>query len=113
MKKTDMIIFFSIVFLIYFLVNFYIFLRGWQAIPEGSVLRTIYIPLFIIISLSFIAGRILERVWLSRVSDVVVWIGSFWLGAMLYFFLIIIFLDILRLINSSVHIFSCIWNIQL
>jgi predicted MPP superfamily phosphohydrolase len=34
-----------------------------------------------------------------------VWIGSFWLGAILYFFLIIIFLDILRLINNSFPFF--------
>ena len=100
-----MIIFLSIVFLIYFLINFYIFIRGWQAISSIPSYKPFYIILFVLISLSFIAGRFLEKIWLSKVSEIVVWIGSFWLAAMLYFFLIILFLDLLRLINGAINFF--------
>lgn len=56
--------------------------------------------------MAFIFGRILERYWLSLVSDVFVWIGSFWLAAMLYFFLTIVLLDIARIINHFFPFFS-------
>jgi len=99
MKTLNFVIFFSIVFAVYGSVNYYIFIRGWQSLPAGSMVRSIYLPLFIFVALSFIAGRILENIWLSKVSDVLVWIGSFWLAAMVYFLFIVIVLDIVRLIN--------------
>jgi len=99
MKLSYFLIFFSIVLTIYGLVNYYIFVRGFQAIPADSALRSAYIFLFLFVAASFIAGRFLERAYLSWFSDVLVWVGSFWLGAMLYFFLLILFLDIIRLAN--------------
>ena len=99
MRTLNFVIFFSIVLAIYGSVNYYIFIRGWQSLPAGSTLRSIYLPLFLFVALSYMAGRILENVWLSKLSDVLVWIGSFWLAAMIYFLLIIIILDILRLMN--------------
>jgi predicted MPP superfamily phosphohydrolase len=102
MKQSGFLIFFSIVLAVYAAVNYYIFIRGWQAIPRESVLRTYYVIIFIFIALSYIIGRILERIYLSSWSDILVWIGSFWLAAMLYFFLIIVFLDLVRLVNHFV-----------
>ncbi len=102
MKSTNFIIFFSIVLAIYGLVNYYIFIRGWQAIPTGSAARIYYLVIFVLVASSFIAGRFLERIYLSRLSDAIVWIGSFWLGAMLYFFLTIYILDVVRLIDHFI-----------
>ena len=102
--KSTFIIFFTIVLTIYGLINFYIFVRGWQAIPQQSNLRIYYLIIFLILSLSYIAGRILERYWMSFVSDALTWIGSFWLGAMVYFLMVIILFDILRLINIFIPI---------
>ena len=56
-----MLIFFLIVFSIYFLANFYIFIKGFRAIPEGGSLRLIYSIVFIILASTFIAGKFLER----------------------------------------------------
>jgi predicted MPP superfamily phosphohydrolase len=105
MKTTNLIIFFSIVFAIFALINFYIFIRGWQALPQGSAIRKIYLILFLIAFLSFIGGRILERYYYSAFSDILIWIGSFWFAAILYFFLIVIFLDVLRTINASTPLY--------
>jgi predicted MPP superfamily phosphohydrolase len=99
MKQSSFLIFVAIVLAIYAAVNYYIFIRGWQALPRGSSLRTYYLVIFLIVALSFIAGRIFERVYLSCWSDILVWIGSFWLAAMLYFFIIVVLLDEIRLIN--------------
>ncbi len=96
------LIFFSIVMLVYGLINYYIFIRGFQAIQAGSVLRTWYVIIFLVLAASYVAGRFLERIWLGPVSDALLWIGSFWLGAMMYFFLLVVFVDLLRLINHFV-----------
>lgn len=105
MKTSNFIIFFAIVFIIYGAVNYYIFIRGWQALPEGSIVRKIYLITFLLVSTTFIYGRILEKYFYSTFSDIVIWIGSFWLGAILYFFFIVVFLDVLRTINASTPLY--------
>ncbi|MEK6571677.1 MAG: metallophosphoesterase [Bacteroidota bacterium] len=105
MRKRAFFIFFSIVLTVYGLINFYIFIRGWVAFPQDSSLRILFLVVFLIFSLSFIAGRFLERVALSWFTNALVWIGSFWLGAMVYFFLIIVAIDLLRLINFTIRFF--------
>ncbi len=103
MKTSQYISFFTIVLTIYALVNFYIFIRGWQAVPAHTIYRPIYLILFLLVSLSFIGGRILERYWPDGVINALVWVGSCWLGAMLYFFLIVFLLDLVRLSNAIGH----------
>ena len=105
MRKRAFISFFTIALSIYALINFYIFIRGWGVISADASLRFWYVALFLIFSLSFIAGRFLERAALSRFSTALVWIGSFWLGAMVYFFFIVFTIDILRLANSIIPFF--------
>jgi len=105
MRTLNFVIFFSVVLTIYGSVNYYIFIRGWQSIPAGSSLRAYYLPLFLFVSISYVAGRVLENIWLSKLSDILVWIGSFWLAAMLYFFLIVLLLDIIRLTNHFFPIY--------
>jgi len=105
MRTINFIIFFSIFFAVYGLINYYIFIRGWQAIPYDSPLRIYYLIVFLILALSFIVGRVLENYWLSILSDALVWTGSFWLSAMLYFFLIVVLLDISRLVNHWLPFF--------
>ncbi len=105
MKALPFILFFGIFFTVYGLLNYYIFIRGWQAIPQDSTLRTAYLVLFLVLALAFIGGRFLERVWLSPISETLVWLGSFWLAAMLYFLLGILLLDLLRLADWFIPFF--------
>jgi len=102
MKPIYFIIFFTIFFSIYGLINYYILVRSLQSFSFNSNVKPYYISFFLLISLSFIIGRILENYWLNPFSKTFVWIGAFWLAAMLYFFLIVFLLDIVRLVN---HIF--------
>ncbi len=97
MKKSSFVIFFSIVFSVYGLVNYYIFITGWNALPHSSPVNWFYITIYLILSLSFIAGRFLERAMLNWFSSLLVWIGAFWLGAMVYFLLFAVFFDLIRL----------------
>ncbi len=103
--KASFLLFFSLVIAVYFSLNYYIYVRGLQAIPQGSSFRTYYKFLFLLLALSFIASRFLERIAINKISEVMMWIGNIWLGAILYLFLFILLLDLLRLANTLFHIF--------
>ncbi|HEX2866043.1 MAG TPA: metallophosphoesterase [Ignavibacteriales bacterium] len=101
----NFIIFFSIVLLLYGLINYYIFIRGWQAIPKGSPVRAYYLIIFLFLALSYFAARWLEKKAFYAVSDPLMWIGAFWLAAMVYFLFAVVLLDILRLANHFTGFF--------
>lgn len=101
----NFIIFLGIVLLVYGLVNYYIFIRGWQAIPKGSSVRTYYLIFFLFLALSYVIGRALEKQAFYGVSDILMWIGAFWLAAMVYFLFAVIILDLLRLVNHFTGFF--------
>lgn len=97
MKSYQFLIFFSIVMLIYASVNYYIYSRAMQAIPADSSFRNWFRWGFIILASSYVAGRFLERAYLSAFSDVLTWVGAFWLAVMLYGFLMVVLVDLVRL----------------
>jgi uncharacterized protein len=100
MKASQFVVFLSVVLSIHFLVNLYIYFRGLHAFPVNSNYRTWYTVIFIFFFLSYIAARFLDRLYPSFLSDLFTWIGSFWLGAMAYLFLLFLLIDIILLINK-------------
>ena len=108
MKKSQFVIFLSIVFTVYGLVNLYIFLTGWNAVPPHY--KLLYSAAYFFLSLSYIAGRFLERKFLNAVSLFFVWVGSFWLAAMVYFLLFSIAFDLLRLFNLIIPVYPGFLN---
>jgi uncharacterized protein len=109
MKTGSFIAFFTIVLAVYGLANTYIFSRGLQAIPIGSAYRVWFIIGFWFLVSTFVVGRVLDRTGASGLSTVLTWIGSFWLGAMLYFLLSVVFIDLARLLNWMFHIFPSVF----
>lgn len=105
MKTSAFIIFFTVVLVIYGLVNSYIFIRGLQAIPAGSIWRPWYVAGFWFIASTFVLARIMERLYPCGFTGVITWIGSFWLAFMLYFILVALLIDFARIINYFFHIF--------
>ncbi len=103
MKHHVIIIFFTIFFSVYFAANYYIFIRGWQALPQGYLLKYLYEFLFVLFSISFVIGRFADRISHSELNHLFIWIGSFWLAALIYFFLIILLVDIVKLTNYGFH----------
>ncbi len=94
-----MVIFFSIFFAVYAVINYYIFIRGWQALEGFPHLRIFYLIIFLILSLSYIAAKFLISYLPLYIYNIMLWIGSFWFALMLYFFLFIVLLDFIRLLN--------------
>ena len=97
MKKHSFFIFFFIIFTVYGLVNFYIFITGWHAIPASY--NSWYLVIFFVLSLSYFAGRFLEKAHPGFFSTILIWLGSFWMAAMVYFLFSVILIDLLRLVN--------------
>ncbi len=104
MNKRAQYIFFSVFLSIFGLVNYYIFIRGFQGLEALPMARSFYIAAFLIVAPSFIIGKFVERKRVSLFTDVMIWIGSFWFAFILYFFLSIVLLDVLRLINWTFNI---------
>ncbi|MFA5803012.1 MAG: metallophosphoesterase [Melioribacteraceae bacterium] len=103
MKLSQQLLFFGIVFSIYGLISFYIVRRALLVVPESY--KSLFIITSAIIMLSFIAGRFLERVSVNFISNTLIWIGSFWIAFMFYFFLVLVIIDLLRLINLIIPFF--------
>ena len=89
-----MLIFFTIVFAIYFLANYYIFIKGYRAIGIPGNFRLIYTIIFIVLAMTFVAGKIFERNHSSVFTDILNIIGGFWMAFMLYGFLLLLLSDI-------------------
>jgi uncharacterized protein len=103
MKQQVLIIFFTIFFGLYFAVNYYIFIRGWQSLPNIIFVKKIYISFFILVAFAFIIGRFTDHISFTGLNHLFIWIGSFWLGAMLYFFLSVIIVDLVKILNYGFH----------
>lgn len=103
--RYRMIIFFTIVFIVYFSANIWLFWKGYTGIPELRKYRLIYFISFGLLSLSFIAGKILESRHSSVLSDILNISGGFWLGFLLYAVLLTVLADISILtIRLSGHV---------
>lgn len=100
-----MAIFFTVFFSIYSAINYYIFLRGWQALSGHPHFRIFYTVIFIFVSTSYIASKFLSSYLPAFFYDILVWIGSLWFAFFVYFLLSVFFIDILRLINFQFHFF--------
>lgn len=110
MRNIQFIIFFSIVLSVYSLLSYYIYSKGIQAFPSGTSGRNWFKFIFLFLTVSYVFARVLEKIYLSVLSDVFTWIGSFWLAAFFYFLLIAVTIDLLRLVNAIVPYFPEAWK---
>jgi hypothetical protein len=97
-----MLVFITIALTIYGLVNLYVARRGAQALASVPLARTIFLVVYIVLAVSYPAGRILRTqaengftVWLDNV-------GAFHMVIMFYGLLGVILVDIVRLANAFV-----------
>jgi hypothetical protein len=98
MKKYQMLVFFAIVLTIYSLVNYYLYYKGYKALPALQNNRLIYSVTFLLLAVLFIVAKILESKHSSIITDILNIVGGFWLAFMLYGFLFFLLSDILILI---------------
>src|SRR5665647_1869329 len=91
----------SVIFLIYGGINYYIVLRGWQAlfsyVPFLS--SKVYWPIFVLLSFSYLFSRLSEKFLPTALYEWLTLIGAYWLAFMSYFLIVITAIDILRLFD--------------
>lgn len=95
-------IFFIVFISIYTLINSYIFIRGWQSLSYLPFLKPFYIIIFFLFSFSYIFIKIFSEKIPPFLHDSLLWIGSFWFAFLLYFVLILLLIDLVRLIDHFV-----------
>ena len=100
--------FFAIFFTIYAALNYYIFIRGWQALAVNPHARIFYLIIFLVFSLSYLAAKIFTKYFPSFLYDIILWIGALWFALMVYFFIAVVFLDVIRLFNWQLNFFPSI-----
>jgi predicted MPP superfamily phosphohydrolase len=95
-----------VVFLIYGGLNYYIGLRGWQALFSFIPILSskVYWPVFWLISLSFLLSRFGHKFLPTVISEAMTLVGAYWLAFMWYFLLVITALDFLRLLDRFLRL---------
>lgn len=97
MKNNTFVIFLLIIFGLYGLINYYLIKRGWQAFKDKPKLQLIYFIVLFLFSLAYPLARLLPARSFGPVRPFLLLGGSFYLGFMFYFWLLILISDLFRL----------------
>lgn len=95
--------FFIFIFLIYGAVCFYVSFRGWQTLPNIKTVKIVYLILIILLSLGYIVGVAFQRHIPLGVARVIEYVGSMWFIFLLYAFMAVVLIDIVRLFDHWFH----------
>lgn len=96
MRSSALIIFLTVVLVIYGSINGYIFWRGWQAFSHQKLFRLIFVLVFSLLMLAFPLGRIINGQFRHHLSERLVVLGSYYLALMLYLLLLLLLKDVIR-----------------
>jgi hypothetical protein len=98
-----MFLFFTIFFTVYTALNYYVFIRGWQALASYSYLRPYYIAIFILVAYGYVFSKLLYKFLPPLVYDIWLGVGAIWFAFLVYFILTLLLIDIVRLFDSWFH----------
>ena len=100
-----MFLFFTIFFTVYTALNYYVFIRGWQALASYSSLRPYYIVVFVIVAYGYVFSKLLYKILPPLVYDIWLGVGAIWFAFLVYFILTLLLIDIVRLFDTWFHFF--------
>jgi predicted MPP superfamily phosphohydrolase len=98
-----MFVFLAVAIAIYGLVNFYVVRRGAQALGGYPTAKAIFMAAFIAMTLAYPLGRVLMALGRNSLSSPFIMVGSFHMVVMLYGFLAVVLVDIVRFVNHFVR----------
>ena len=93
-------ILFTFFFLVYIVLNSYIAVRSWQALQSLRKVQIFVLILIITFSLCFIFTLLFDSHLPFRVASVVHLIGTTWFTAMIYFVIVLLLFDVVKLTNN-------------
>jgi len=96
----------SVIFVIYGGLNYYIGLRGWQAVFHFVTFLSprVYWSVFWPLSMAYLFSRFSQKYLPVMLYEGLTQVGAYWLAFMFYFLLVITTIDLLRLINHFVQV---------
>ncbi|MEN6390373.1 MAG: metallophosphoesterase [Syntrophomonas sp.] len=109
--RLSMLVFFSIFIIIYGFSNYYIALRGWQAL--SSVSRTgalLWAAGVVFLALLYIIGRFADGKLPYSDTRAIMLGGSYWMAAWFYFLLLFASFDLLRLLSKLPFMPAIVWS---
>ena len=98
MKPSQIIIFLSLVLILYSAINLFIFLRLKQALVGAGTIRAVLLWIWLAWVLTFPLGRFLEGATHNGFSRILVVAGSVYLAVMASMFLLFLVSDLIQLI---------------
>ena len=98
-----MFIFFTIFFTVYTALNYYVFMRGWQALASFAYLRPYYLIVFIIVAYGYVFSKLLYKFLPPLIYDIWLGVGAIWFAFLVYFILTLLLIDVIRLFDSWFH----------
>ena len=90
------LIFLTIAIIVFGSINYYVYARLKQAIGPHPEVKKIFRVVFIVLALSFLMARLIERIDCCLLSDVMVWVGSVWMAVAGYYLLCFLVADGIR-----------------
>ena len=91
--------FFLIVFLVYTLINIYVFLRSKQVLPSSKIIRTIYYAVYFFFYSAFIVAMLGRNIFPLLIQKILYFSGTVWMGMMFYLLAFFLLTDFISLIN--------------
>ena len=95
--------FFLLVFVIYTLINIYVFYRSKQALPQSKTVRMIFYVAFSFLYSAFIIAMLGRNVFPLLIQKILYIPGTLWMGMMLYLLLYFILTDLPYFFNRFFH----------
>ncbi len=95
-----MTLFFISFFTVYTLLNYYVFIRAFNLLPNNWLIKTTFVILFIITSYGYVLSKSLYKYLSVFVYDIWLTIGAIWFAMLVYFVLILFAIDMTLLVNK-------------
>ncbi len=86
-------------------LNYWLFIRSWQALPANALIHTIFTILFVIFSLSFFVAMGLGNKLPFALTVIFENIGAYWMIGLLYFTMAALFVDVMRVSNHFIKFY--------
>lgn len=98
------VIFYSIAVAFNLILNWQVFSYGYPALEKYPIFQVMYTIGFCILAPLFVIARVIERYYKNRFVSFILWIGSFWLGMLMYLVLGILSIYIFLFVSYAFSI---------
>lgn len=84
--------------------SLYVWFRAKQAFDLRGKTKWVFTAFFVFVSSAYLFRRVLERNGVPYyISEAFDWVGSFWIVLLCYYFLSLLLIDLIRLVNLGFH----------